>query len=665
MASPVPTPTQQRRLDSWKQIASYLNKSVKTVQRWEQTEGLPVHKHVHLQRSSVFAFAEELDQWLERRRQSPAPLLDAPSPRVSKRTILWTAAGAGVLASLLTWASLPRTEAPAQFRSTPFTTLPGEEYYAAISPDHKTVAFFWQHPDKDKVGIYRRPLDSKSEDVTALRVNPNEVNSSPAWSPDGRWIAYVRSSEAGAWLRVMAPDGTADRAVHRLGEPRTYLPHVLNLSWGPDSRWLMARTQPSERVIKRISLEGEAAVVARAEGSIYSPSVAPDGRSMIFQRRQGVSREGASEVMLQKLDGEGFPNGEPTVIYHTWAGTRGLAWSPGGKDIVMCAQLPGAGWRLFRVAIDGSSEKRAVQQMSDKDCTTVTISAPSPSGSAVLLHGTSSNERFTKLWQTSLDRLGEATEFAPSTRASLYPRFSPDGLWLAFVSERSGQPEVWRADADGSHVVRLTTEANAFSPAEWSPEGKRLIFASGASTSRRLAIVPAEGGPITTIPLGGQQADKARWSQQPDTVYYSSSTQMWQARINGSGRRLLYDGATNFLAAESLDGRYIHFSTTPDYDLLRVPTAGGTVERIGEAFADGQSSATPRSLYFLRVSDRALCRIPRAGGATECLGVIPALSKSGILRLTLFGFTVSPDEKRIVWAAQDPQIDLEMIREFR
>lgn len=51
------------RMDSWKEIAAYLRRTVRTVQRWEKTEGLPVHRHVHDRRSSVYAHRSQLDSW--------------------------------------------------------------------------------------------------------------------------------------------------------------------------------------------------------------------------------------------------------------------------------------------------------------------------------------------------------------------------------------------------------------------------------------------------------------------------------------------------------------------------------------------------------------------------------------------------------------------------
>jgi hypothetical protein len=53
------------RLDSWKEIAAYLRRSVRCVQRWERMEGLPVLRHQHAKGATVYAYRHEVDQWRE------------------------------------------------------------------------------------------------------------------------------------------------------------------------------------------------------------------------------------------------------------------------------------------------------------------------------------------------------------------------------------------------------------------------------------------------------------------------------------------------------------------------------------------------------------------------------------------------------------------------
>src|SRR5947209_19417240 len=55
--------SQEDRLDSWKEIAAFMNRDVRTVQRWEKSEGLPVHRHLHEKAGSVYAYRAELQAW--------------------------------------------------------------------------------------------------------------------------------------------------------------------------------------------------------------------------------------------------------------------------------------------------------------------------------------------------------------------------------------------------------------------------------------------------------------------------------------------------------------------------------------------------------------------------------------------------------------------------
>ena len=58
-----PQPATDDRLDSWKEIAAHLNRDIRTLFRWEAQEKLPVYRHLHKQRSSVYAYRSELDAW--------------------------------------------------------------------------------------------------------------------------------------------------------------------------------------------------------------------------------------------------------------------------------------------------------------------------------------------------------------------------------------------------------------------------------------------------------------------------------------------------------------------------------------------------------------------------------------------------------------------------
>ena len=92
------------RLDSWKEIAAYLGREVRTVQGWEKNEGLPIHRHLHARQGSVYAFKAELDAWREARKgvsEMPTPVLvpEAPvaAPSRYRITLILTACAAALV----------------------------------------------------------------------------------------------------------------------------------------------------------------------------------------------------------------------------------------------------------------------------------------------------------------------------------------------------------------------------------------------------------------------------------------------------------------------------------------------------------------------------------------------------------------------------------------
>jgi tetratricopeptide (TPR) repeat protein len=98
------------RLDSWKDIAGYLQRDVSTVQRWEKREAMPVHRHVHDKLGSVYAFRSELDVWRGRRLHLAHPQTEA-SPEVSAprrfvRSVVFLASATAILASMV-WVLWP------------------------------------------------------------------------------------------------------------------------------------------------------------------------------------------------------------------------------------------------------------------------------------------------------------------------------------------------------------------------------------------------------------------------------------------------------------------------------------------------------------------------------------------------------------------------------
>src|SRR5437763_16152895 len=96
MGEPSPGAPSERppedRLDSWKEIAAYLERDVTTVQRWEKREGMPVHRHLHDKMGSIYAFRLELDTWARSRNfkgnQEIASLTVSHEPVISPEPVI-------------------------------------------------------------------------------------------------------------------------------------------------------------------------------------------------------------------------------------------------------------------------------------------------------------------------------------------------------------------------------------------------------------------------------------------------------------------------------------------------------------------------------------------------------------------------------------------------
>ena len=152
----------ENRLDSWKEIAAYLKKGVRTVQRWEQLNGLPVHRLGLDRRGSVYAYKNELDEWWQGKQSfgtnepndelvefEDRPELEKTKPLAWISLARMGLAVVGVLCALVlfAWAGVTRRESfPASLNPVPLTADVGDEFVPSFSPDGDRVAYCARSP---------------------------------------------------------------------------------------------------------------------------------------------------------------------------------------------------------------------------------------------------------------------------------------------------------------------------------------------------------------------------------------------------------------------------------------------------------------------------------------------------------------------------------------
>ena len=138
-----------------------------------------------------------------------------------------------VAAGYLAWPRATPDAPPA--REVPLTTLQGYETSPTLAPDGEQVAFSWGGPNQDNVDIYIQRIGSGTE---VRRTVHSARDFSPAWSPDGRWIAFLRGEVPGrSELILIPPLGGAELRLAEIHIPNQIWPNYL--SWFPDSSALV------------------------------------------------------------------------------------------------------------------------------------------------------------------------------------------------------------------------------------------------------------------------------------------------------------------------------------------------------------------------------------------------------------------------------------------
>lgn len=677
------------RIESWKQIAAYLGKSERTVRRWQQVEGLPVHRHLHQQRGSVWAYQKEIDDWLATRRESPEPLVDEPDPvepesppppvQEAKRTRGWIA-GVAILAVALAagFAWSLRSRPVVLPEPEPLTALPGTAYSPAFSPDGRKVAFFWT-ADSKAMGIYVKEIGSDKVVAVATRGATGDYLYSPAWSPDGKTIAYVRrvfppgsafaqhATETETWLCLIGAEGGPERRLIRLAKSVLYYGNHTHLGWSRDGKRIIApMADGTLRGIFWVPIDGGEPVrlTPAADDPDFAPVLAHDERAFLFMRQHGPPQAAVESLFRQDLDSAGRSRGEPRLLSQTRSMTSGATWMPSGDEILICradnALFGPFNSRLHRMRAETNQQP---VPLGLGHCSNV-ATFPNPDGSALLAYGSGDNTR-SHLWRARLDALDRPERFAPSSRFDAMPSHSPDGSRVAFVSNRGGRPEIWIAARDGTGERKLNGTGYVSSTPKWSADGATILFGlSAPGATHRLYTAPVSAGAPSELPL--RDAVSPSWSGDGAAIYYWTGQQLWRAKPDGSGAKTLGTFSVHWMNSGVVTAgeRHVFYAQAgKPFALVRHDRESGKEEFIADGLATSFVAASRRSLYFLTQKEKDLYSVPLTGGPARRVGQLEFEEDQGRL---ILGLSVSPDDREIVWASTAEQrSDILLVRGFR
>ena len=520
-----------------------------------------------------------------------------------------------------TWFRLtrPKTEAPLPPPKTfPLTSNAGQENVAAFSPDGNEVAYSWSGESSGNPNIYVKLIDAG----TPLRLTTSpSPETAPAWSPDGRYIAFLRQTPdvktGGAW-----GEGMAIFSIPALGGPERklgqsamtwirsglWLWSSARLAWSPNGKFLAIADKSAPQAPNSIFFltveTGEKRRITFPPAQWWGddlPAFSPDGHTLAFLRGPGAQ---ARDIFLLSLGPEGTASGEPKRITFDDRIIAGLDWTADGHELVFSSNRSN-GQRLWRIAASRGRPEP------------LSLGGENAVAPSISLHGArlayTNKDVDTNIWRIERPQLmsrpstgGPPIKFIASTRQDNAPQFSPDGKKIAFQSSRSGSYEIWMCDSNGSNPVQLTSfrGPNPGSP-RWSPDSQRIAFDAPQEGHTEIYVISAEGGSARRLTFATSDDARPSWSKDGHWIYFGSRRsgewQVWKVPAEGgSAVQITKNGGRE--AYESPDGRFLYYSKLAVSGIWRVSVNGGEETQVLDHGIQGHWAVFDRGICLLNPS---------------------------------------------------------------
>ena len=430
---------------------------------------------------------------------------------------------------------------------TPVEALSGG--FAAVSPDGATILFqrrsIWR---MDADGGRKRELAPGSEPAwspdgkriayvdTAEYVTTMDADGGerqrlvhgrlPVWSPDGRRIAYV---ERGSPLRVMVvgADGSGRRSLYSTTDV------FLSVLWSPDGNDVVVA---ADDLIVLLPVAGGAErVLARDMAGVTDPQWSPDGSRLAFARSGRLWTVGAAgDGMVALTDPRPPGTGSEAGLFDS-----SPQWSPNGRSIAFIRTLTSPRV-LVRQEIwtvpAGGGDARQVTKPTDAR-TFRTELAWSGAGSILYSRALIFNRRGV------LSVRPDGTKLSRLELGAREPAYSPDGRSIAFIVNAnpsiSVRGELFVMRADGTGVRQLTRSVGQEHSPSWSPDGSRVVFTRYVPNESRVALytIRADGTGLVRLHAATAASTEPAWSPDGRTIAVVRDGDLFTMDANGANAR--------------------------------------------------------------------------------------------------------------------------------
>jgi len=473
------------------------------------------------------------DARLELDEVEPSPTVSAPirartsGVRTALLTIAALAAGAAG-----TWIIMQRSAAGSVPQTTPdfvlkrLTELPGAETAPDISPDGREIVF--SSSASGHANIYLLRVGG------ARAINLTEGSTSDdrqaTFSADGERIAF-RSERDGGGIFVMGSTGESVRRVTTAG----YDP-----AWSPDGKAIAyategvldpyARNGNSSLWVANVATGHPTRIVA---SDAVQPAWSPDGRRIAYW----ANIKGQRDLWSVAADG-----GTPVPVTSDAATDWSPEWSPDGKWLYFSSDR-GGNMNVWRVAMTEAGTAAGEPEAVTRSFTGVGYARVSADASKIIVMAYSrSYELSLAPFDAAAGRLGTSSTIRSSSIGWCSP--SPTADWLACTS-RGAREDIVLMRADGAETIRLMDDGFKDRNPTWSPDGSRIAFMSTRSGAWQLWTIGRDGSDLRQMTDFATSIYEAVWSPDGKEAMTSDTSDA------ATGSSLTWRFSTNTLASKA------------------------------------------------------------------------------------------------------------------
>jgi len=513
----------------------------------------------------------------------------AAAPGVSRgyaaRLIGGLAVGIAFGAAAAMWWGRSTPEPPPALRQLSYSGVDSEP---SGSPDGRLIAFVSSRDSHGQIWLRQQP----GGDEIALTSGPD---SGPRISPDGSQVLFARREGVVVSLYRVPVVG---------GEPRRIIEDAYDADWSPDGRRIVFLREKGEgedrgASVGVVELDGNGArEIAREAGAhLDFPRWSPDGTRIAMRHYSGEN--GPHGVLLIAPDGAGRRVLAAPPPYGTLTSP---VWNGDGTHLVY-GELES--YATGGIAIGGAG--RILRQDVASGKTETLLWAPTLGvvidtfGPGRLL--VESAARRSNLLEATLGRDADGPAHRWRTRGNSIdrqPAFSPDGQWVIFSSNRSGNLDLWKLSIATGAVRRVTEDAaDDWDPA-FMPDGRSIIWSSSRSGHFEIWIGAADGTGSRQLTNDGADAENPTATPDGRLIVYNSSNPahsgLWTIGPDGSGATRIVPGVWS-TPEVSPDGGWVAFRSQRAPRILSVASlADGRVLPQTIILPGSSSNGRPRWL---------------------------------------------------------------------